>query len=114
VQIHGRVADLDPWMAGCRIALAPLRYGAGVKGKVNMAMSHGLPVVATPMAAEGMYAVDSETILLGDDAESFAAAILRLYDDESLWNRLSTAGLLNVQQHFSFEAARKALLRVLP
>ncbi|MBD8881301.1 glycosyltransferase [Rhodanobacter sp. 7MK24] len=114
VHIHGRVDDLDPWMAGCRIALAPLRYGAGVKGKVNMAMSHGLPVVATSMAAEGMYAVNGETILLGDDAGSFAAAVLRLYEDETLWNRLSNAGLLNVQQYFSFEAARKTLLHMLP
>jgi GT2 family glycosyltransferase len=114
VHIHGRVADLDPWMAGCRMALAPLRYGAGVKGKVNMAMSHGLPVVATQLAAEGMQLVDGRDVLLADDAESFAAAVLRLYDDEALWEQLSSAGLLNVRQHFSFEAARKTLLRVLP
>ena len=114
LHIHGRVADLGPWMSDCRIALAPLRYGAGVKGKINMAMSHGLPVVATRLAAEGMQLVDGVDVLLADDTEGFAAAALRLYDDELLWNRLSTAGLLNVQQHFSFEAARKALLRLLP
>ena len=114
VEIHGRVVDLSPWMDGCRIALAPLRYGAGVKGKVNMAMSHGLPVVATSIAAEGMQLHDGNEILLADDAESFAAAVLRLHDDEALWHHLSERGLDNVRKHFSFEAARATLRRVLP
>lgn len=114
IHIHGRVEQLDPWMNGCRVSLAPLRYGAGVKGKVNMAMSHGLPVVGTPLAAEGMQLHDGENILLGDTAEAFAKAVLRLYDDELLWLRLSEAGLENVHRHFSFDAARETLQRVLP
>lgn len=113
MHIHGRVSDLAPWMDGCRIALAPLRYGAGVKGKVNMAMSYGLPVVATPMAAEGMQLVDGNNILIGDDADAFAVAVLRLYDDEALWTRLSDDGLDNIRQHFSFDVAREALRRAL-
>lgn len=114
IQIHGRVAELEPWMDDCRIALAPLRYGAGVKGKVNMAMSHGLPVVATTLAAEGMQLADGRDVLLADDADTFAAAVLRLYDDAALWLRLSEGGLANVREHFSFDAARAALHRVLP
>jgi GT2 family glycosyltransferase len=113
VHIHGRVEDLTPWMEGCRVALAPLRYGAGVKGKVNMAMSYGLPVVATPMAAEGMYLVDGDNVLLANDADAFASTVLRLHEDEALWLRLSDASLDNVRQHFSFEAARRTLQRVL-
>jgi glycosyltransferase involved in cell wall biosynthesis len=109
VQIHGRVDDLKPWMDNCRMALAPLRYGAGVKGKVNMAMSYGLPVVATPIAAEGMYLVDGNNVLLANDANTFASAVLRLHEDEELWLRLSDAGLENVRQHFSFETARRTL-----
>ncbi|OOG55555.1 glycosyltransferase [Rhodanobacter sp. C03] len=112
-EVHGRVDDLTPWMENCRVALAPLRYGAGVKGKVNMAMSHGLPVVATSIAAEGMNLVDGQSVLLGDDAAAIAAAVLRLYDDEALWLRLSEAGLDNVRQYFSFDAARAVLQRVL-
>lgn len=114
VQIHGRIADLAPWMDGCRVALAPLRYGAGVKGKVNMAMSHGMPVVATSMAAEGMQLRDGEEILLADDTAGFAAAVLRLHEDETLWLRLSERGLDNVREHFSFDAARATLRQVLP
>jgi GT2 family glycosyltransferase len=113
IRAHGRVESLDPWLSGCRIALAPLRYGAGVKGKVNMAMSHGLPVVATPIAAEGMNLADGRDVLVADNAEHFAQAVLRLYDDEVLWMRLSDAGLANVREHFSFDAARHALDRAL-
>lgn len=113
IHIHGKVDDLAPWMDGCRVALAPLRYGAGVKGKVNMAMSYGLPVVATTIAAEGMQLNDGENILVADDTEAFAAATLRLYDDELLWNHLSDGSLDNIREHFSFEAARNALRRAL-
>ncbi|MGN2254347.1 glycosyltransferase [Frateuria sp. GZRe12] len=113
IRAHGRVESLDPWLSGCRVALAPLRYGAGVKGKVNMAMSHGLPVVATPIAAEGMNLADGQDVLVADDAGNFAEAVLRLYDDEVLWMRLSEAGLANVREHFSFDAARHALDRAL-
>jgi glycosyltransferase involved in cell wall biosynthesis len=101
-------------MAGCRIALAPLRYGAGVKGKVNLAMSHGLPVVATPVAAEGIDLRDGGSVLLADDAAGFAAAVVRLYDDAELWLRLSDAGLDIVRRDFSPAAARAVLQRVLP
>lgn len=106
---HGRVESLTEWMDGCRIALAPVRYGAGVKGKVNTAMSHGLPVVATSIAAEGMRLEHDDNILLANDAERFASEVLRLYDDEALWNRLSEASSAHVQRHFSFDMARRTL-----
>src|SRR5690606_14131828 len=50
VEFHGFVPDIDPYMDGCRLCVAPLRYGAGVKGKVNLSMAHGQPVIATPIA----------------------------------------------------------------
>ncbi|MGY6588809.1 MAG: glycosyltransferase [Wenzhouxiangella sp.] len=113
VRVEGFVADLDPFLAGCRISLAPLRYGAGVKGKVNQAMSHGLPVVATPCAAEGMFLVDGQDVLVAEQAEDFARAVVRLYRDRQLWERLSAGGLANVENHFSLDAARWALSELL-
>jgi len=119
VVVHGYVEDIAPFMDGCRLSLAPLRYGAGVKGKVNMAMSYGLPVVATAAAVEGMHVRSeqdgaSPDVLVADTPEAFAAAILRAYSDESLWNTLSANGLENVRAHFSFAAARTALEAILP
>jgi glycosyltransferase involved in cell wall biosynthesis len=113
VEFHGYVEDLEPWLDGCRLAVAPLRYGAGVKGKVNMSMSRGQPVVATPMAVEGLYATDGVDLLVAEGAADFADAVVRLYGDEALWNRLSAGGLENVRNHFSVETAQRRLAELL-
>ena len=84
-----------------------------MKGKVNMAMSHGVPVVATYLAAEGMQLTDGRDVLLADDADAFACAVLRLHDDKALWLKLSVSGLVNIREHFSFDAARETLRRIL-
>ncbi|MFC5577295.1 glycosyltransferase [Lysobacter niabensis] len=113
VVVHGHVADIAPYMDGARVAVAPLRYGAGVKGKVNLSMAHGQPVVATGCAVEGMHLRAGEDVLVADEATAFADAVLRAYHDEELWQRLSTNGLLNVERHFSLDAGREVVRRVL-
>ena len=112
VVVHGHVPDLTPAMEGMRIAVAPLRYGAGVKGKVNLSMAHGQPVVATTCAVEGMHLQDGRDVLVADDAQAFAEAVLRLYQDEALWNQLARNGQDNVTRHFSLDAARDTVQRV--
>ncbi len=106
VLVHGHVPDITPYMDGCRIAIAPLRYGAGVKGKINLSMAHGQPVVATSCAIEGMHLHDGLDVLVGDDAEGFATKIALAYRDPELWLKLSQNGLDNVTRHFSIDAAR--------
>jgi GT2 family glycosyltransferase/glycosyltransferase involved in cell wall biosynthesis len=110
---HGFVEDIEPFMDDCRIAVAPLRYGAGVKGKVNMSMSYGQPVVATAIAAEGMNLENGHDILTAETEAEFAQAVIRLYNDSQLWQQLSDNGLENVAQWFSFDAAKAALKVVL-
>ena len=100
-------------MDGIRVAVAPLRYGAGVKGKVNLSMAHGQPVVATACAIEGMHLIPGEDVLTAENPQEFADAVLRAYNDKALWQRLSDGGLANVQRHFSPEAAREVVRRVL-
>jgi glycosyltransferase involved in cell wall biosynthesis len=114
VEIHGRVDDLSSLMNHCKVSVAPLRFGAGVKGKVNMAMSYGLPVVVTPIAAEGMHLIDGNDALIAATAADFADAVWRLYRDEGLWMRLSDEGIANVQRHFSPEVALQILRKALP
>lgn len=113
IKVHGHVPDITPWMDGARIALAPLRFGAGVKGKINLSMAHGQPVVATSCAVEGMHLRDGHDVLVADSAADFAAAIVRLYRDESLWQQLAEHGRENIRRHFSPDAARASLRRVL-
>ena len=110
VRILGYVPDVAPFFDSCRLSVAPLRYGAGVKGKINQSLAFGLPVVATRRAVEGMFLEDGESVLIADEPMEFAAAVLRLYTDHFLWKRLSRNGLTVMEAHFSFAAARWALI----
>ena len=112
VIVHGFVRDIDPLLAAARLSVAPLRYGAGVKGKVNMAMAHGLPVIATGAAVEGMHCSHGTDVMIGDCAQEFADALVQTYQDPELWQRLSEGGLRNVSTHFSFDAAKAVVERV--
>ena len=109
VQLHGFVPDLTALLEGARVGVAPLRYGAGVKGKVNQSLAHGQPMVATLCAVEGMHLVDGVDVLVADDAQAFAAAVVRLHEDAALWETLSAGGLENTLRHFSPAAVRATL-----
>jgi glycosyltransferase involved in cell wall biosynthesis len=111
--ILGYVPDIAPYLASCRVSISPLRYGAGVKGKINTAMSYGMPVVATTPSIEGMHLTDGEDVLVADAPEAFAAAVARLHEDRALWERLSRGGLANVERHFSRAVAREAIAGLL-
>jgi len=113
LQMLGRVPDLEPLMSSALASIAPLRFGAGVKGKINMAMSHGLPVIGTTVSVEGMRLENGVDVLVADTAEAFTSAYSRLVRDEALWNSLSDHGIKNVRAHFSAEAARDTLRRAI-
>ena len=75
-------------------------------------MAHGQPVVATSCAIEGMHLSSEHDVLVADDAAGFAEAVLRLYGDAALWQRLSDHGRDNIARHFSLDAARDTVRRV--
>ncbi len=112
VVVAGWVADLDPLLRGALVSAAPVRYGAGVKGKVTQALAAGLPVVTTTLGAEGLGATDGEGLLIGDDAAGFASRIVKLHRDADLWARLSEEGQEIVRRECSPEAQRAALERL--
>jgi O-antigen biosynthesis protein len=113
IVVHGFVPDIAPLLNSAKLSIAPLRYGAGVKGKVNMAMSYGLPVIATTTAVEGMHCQHEHDVLVADNAEQFAANVVRAYHDAALWQTLSDGGIANVQSHFSLNVARVTLLKAI-
>ncbi len=113
VRVWGFVPDVDPFFAECRLSVAPLRYGAGVKGKVGHSLALGLPCVATTVAAEGMDLAHERELLIADDPAGFAAAVVRLYRDEELWCRLSEAGMKVIERSFSPGVAKARLKEIL-
>jgi len=114
VELHGYVPDLSGLLGQCRVSIAPLRFGAGVNGKINQAMAAGLPVVATRNISHGLHARDGEDILLADDAPGLAAAIVRVHEDAALWAHLARGGVDNIQRFFSFDAVQGSLARSFP
>ena len=112
IQILGHVPDVSLLFDSCRVSVAPLRYGAGVKGKVNQSLAYGVPVVATSHAVEGMFLDDGVSVLVADQPQDFADQLVRVYRDEALWEILSEGGLAVMEDHFSFAAARRALMEL--
>ncbi len=111
--IAGFVPDVSPFYEAARVSISPLRYGAGVKGKVNLAMQYGVPVVATTVSVEGMYLEHEKNVLVADDPEAFADAVIKLHNDPQLWQQLRQGGLENIEEWFSRTRARAALRVVL-
>ena len=109
ITVTGWVPETRPHLDAARISIAPLRFGAGVKGKIGEAMSLGLPVVTTTVGAEGMGLVDGEHALVVDDPDAMAAAIVRLHGDPELWGALSAAGPVHVDATLGTGAALAAL-----
>lgn len=110
--VTGLQRDVRPYFDSVKLSVAPLRFGAGVKGKVNQSMGFGVPVVATSVAVEGMALTDREDVLIGDTAADFARALIDLYQSEELWERVSTNGLEKTKALYSGEAAQKELSRL--
>lgn len=106
VRFTGFVPDLVPFYDQARLFVAPLRFGAGVKGKVLDSMAHGLPVVATRIAAEGIGATDSVHMAIGKTDTDFVQKLASLYTDENTWVRMQNNGRLLVSENFSWEQAR--------
>src|SRR5713101_6776524 len=107
--VTGLQTDVRPFFDSVKLSVAPLRFGAGVKGKINQSMAYGVPVVATSLAAEGMMLTDHEDILVADEPGGFARALLELYESEGLWNRLSENGIKKNKALYSVDVAREKL-----
>jgi hypothetical protein len=110
VRVTGYVRDPSAMLAKARIFAAPLRFGAGVKGKIVLALAHAMPIVTTPIGAEGIFE-PGDRAAIACDAETFAAQILRLHDDRAAWEAASRDAR-NVAHRFTPDATRAEILRV--
>jgi glycosyltransferase involved in cell wall biosynthesis len=96
VEVLGQIPALGPLWARARVACAPLRFGAGIKGKVLDALAAGIPCVCTPIAAEGMELPAGLMALVGETPAEMAASILRLHADDAAADALGAAGRAHV------------------
>ena len=115
VEVTGWVPETEPYLASHRLSVAPLRFGAGMKGKVGEALAAGLPVVTTTIGAEGMVdAVPADSgLAVADDPQAFADAVVRLIRDDAEWTKLAEAGRAHVARHYGHAPVAEALERLL-
>ena len=113
VTVTGTVADIEPWYAQSRVALAPLLAGGGSRLKILEALARGRPVVATPVGAEGLEDLIGRGVLTGTDPEELAGLVVDLLRDPDRAAELGRCGAEAVATDHSWGAATAPLLREL-
>ena len=113
IVVTGHLEDLEPVLDGCRVMVAPLRYGAGLKGKVGQSLAHGLPVVTTSIGSEGLRLEDRRHALIADDPAVFASRVCELYENRTLWEHLSGEGRHHIEQHFGYDSVTARIAQAL-
>jgi glycosyltransferase involved in cell wall biosynthesis len=108
----GHVDEVSTLLAQVRLTVAPLRFGAGAKGKVITSLAHGVPCIVTPIAAEGMGLTEDELPIVSDP-KSFAAAAVEVYTDPALWRSLSARGMAWVTRTHSLDVGSRQLATAL-
>jgi glycosyltransferase involved in cell wall biosynthesis len=106
IVVHGFVEDIENMLSTMRINVAPLRYGAGTKGKVVQALSNGLPTIGTNIAFEGMNMTNLMSDLVADIPFDFAQAVSKIYLCSESWNNASRSGLKIAKNNFGIEALK--------
>jgi GT2 family glycosyltransferase len=114
IEVLGFVAELDELFAGLRLTIAPLRFGAGLKGKVASSFGYGVPVVGTTIAFEGMPASGlNGLVVCADEPLELAERLVDLYEDGEAWDSISRAAVEYATRHFSVDVIRPRLLELM-
>jgi glycosyltransferase involved in cell wall biosynthesis len=102
IKVTGFVPDLRVPLRKASVAVAPLRYGAGIQNKVLEAMACATPVVASPLAVSALQTRDGADCIVADTPQAFAESILHLLDDDGLRERIGLAGRRYVETHHNW------------
>lgn len=115
ITFAGKVNDdeLKKLYLSSKIALAPLRFGAGVKGKVVEAMYYGLPVVSTDFGIEGLNKGFEKFITIRNTEKEFADGILELYNNNKVLEEFSKASIKYSKENFSFKTATDIIKNII-
>lgn len=113
VTVLGWVESIENTITKYRASVAPIRYGAGIKGKVGISLINGIPCIATSIAAEDMGFISGESILIANEADEFINQITLVTSDKQTWSKLSNLGLLKSKELYSEEATFLKFLHIL-
>ena len=109
VQFVGHVRETDSYLDRAAVSVAPLRFGAGMKGKVTEAMAAAMPVATTTVGAQGLGARSGEQLMIGDTPEEFAANVVALLRDPGLAARIGADAQVHIQRLCGIETVAGSL-----
>jgi GT2 family glycosyltransferase/glycosyltransferase involved in cell wall biosynthesis len=109
VHVMGYVPDINPLFQSARVFIAPLRFGAGINGKIGEALSYSLPVVTTSLGASGFALTPGDNALIADEPQEFANHVVKLYRDRDLWQHLAERGYRHIEERFTPEIIGKTI-----
>lgn len=113
IEIKGYVEDLAEVFDRTRLSVVPLRYGAGIKGKIGSSLSYGLPCVSTSIGAEGMDLGPGDGVVVADTPEQFAQAVIEMHENAAAWERASAGGLEFARSRYSMAAGVDTVAAIL-
>ena len=104
IEVIANPQDMSVVAADCSLSIVPLRSGSGTRIKILHSMAMGLPVVSSTLGCEGLEMIDQEHLLIQDEPHDFAQAVVRLTQDQELWQRLQTNGRQLVETKYDWTA----------
>ena len=113
IEFLGYVKNIEPYLKKCRLLLAPIRFGAGVKGKITQSMTYGLVVVTTPIGAEGISDKIDDVLSIADNDDQFVEKAVSLYGNKELWTKLSLNSRKHSEENFSPEYIKSTLEKII-
>jgi glycosyltransferase involved in cell wall biosynthesis len=112
ITVTGYVPSTTPYLQESYVSVAPLRYGAGMKGKIGEAMAHGLPVVTTTIGAEE-WLIDRENAMIADSPEKFSNAVIELMSDNNLYRKIQHNAIEHIEKHYTPQRVGKTIEHIL-
>lgn len=112
IEVTGYVSSTTPYLHRSYISVAPLRYGAGMKGKIGEAMAHGVPVVTTLIGAQGMNLKNGEDAMIADSPAGFSESIIELVQNDDLYKRIQNNSIEYVKGNLTPDAVKERIFAV--
>ena len=113
IKILGYVENIEDIFDSCKLSIAPLRYGAGIKGKIGTSSSYGVPCIATSVAAEGMGMKNGFDLIIADKPEDFAKNLIEIYHNKEKWENISKKTIEFIEKNYSYSIGKSKIKSLL-
>jgi O-antigen biosynthesis protein len=113
INVTGYVKSTTPYLHRNYISIAPLRYGAGMKGKIGEAMAHGRPIVTTSIGAQGMGLTNRKNVLIADSPKEFSDSVIELIQNADLYETIQKNAIDHVERYYTEEKVEKGIQIIL-